>query len=239
MTSGHLIRWWVYLGHAEPQSSVVSATCGDGQPAARTARSCRASWGGSCHALRVPPWGVAQRARAARRQNRAMEPKTFLAQTIQGFGQLSAEEQAAIADFTLLWSAMEGMVLQAKAGQPTLVGLAKHLAAQGLFPNAPFQESLNYFRNRYVVNGGFSHHYATLYADRLSKANFALVEDVLLGKRIDDYACLCALLLVIFRIRNNLFHGEKWAYQLQGQLDNFTNANKVLMRLIGLHLGIP
>ncbi|CCE97846.1 Hypothetical protein SFHH103_03354 [Sinorhizobium fredii HH103] len=41
--------------------------------------------------------------------------------------------------------------------------------------------------------------------------------------------------MIVWRFRNNLFHGEKWAYQLQDQLSNFTNANAVLMRLLERH----
>ena len=43
------------------------------------------------------------------------------------------------------------------------------------------------------------------------------------------------VLLLIWRLRNNLFHGEKWAYGLQGQLANFTHANVVLMRVLERH----
>tara|TARA_B100000614_G_scaffold111617_1_gene100153 strand:- start:1007 stop:1162 length:156 start_codon:yes stop_codon:yes gene_type:complete len=46
---------------------------------------------------------------------------------------------------------------------------------------------------------------------------------------------LLTVLIIVWRFRNNLFHGEKWAYQLQGQLSNFTHANAVLMRLLERH----
>lgn len=41
--------------------------------------------------------------------------------------------------------------------------------------------------------------------------------------------------MIIWHFRNNLFHSEKWAYQLQGQHANFTHANAVLMRLLERH----
>lgn len=34
--------------------------------------------------------------------------------------------------------------------------------------------------------------------------------------------------------RKQPVHGEKWAYQLRDQLENFTHANSVLMRAIRL-----
>jgi hypothetical protein len=38
-----------------------------------------------------------------------------------------------------------------------------------------------------------------------------------------------ALFMVVYRLRNNLFHGYKWAYRLRDQKSNFENASRVLM----------
>ena len=43
------------------------------------------------------------------------------------------------------------------------------------------------------------------------------------------------ILIIVYRIRNNLFHGEKWSYGLQGQLNNFKHANEALMKAIELN----
>ena len=37
--------------------------------------------------------------------------------------------------------------------------------------------------------------------------------------------------------RNDLFPGEKWAYNIQGQRENFAHANSVLMEAIDLNGG--
>ena len=44
-----------------------------------------------------------------------------------------------------------------------------------------------------------------------------------------------AVLIIVYRFRNNLFHGVKWSYELQGQLENFTHANAALMQAIELY----
>ena len=46
---------------------------------------------------------------------------------------------------------------------------------------------------------------------------------------------MLALLMIVWRLRNNLFHGAKWAYGLRDQRENFTHANSVLMRLLERH----
>jgi len=40
-----------------------------------------------------------------------------------------------------------------------------------------------------------------------------------------DADCVASLLIVVYGFRNNLFHGAKWGYELEGQLQNFTMAN--------------
>ena len=58
---------------------------------------------------------------------------------------------------------------------------------------------------------------------------------MLKGETADIAEIAAGLLIIVFRFRNNLLHGVKWAYQIQGQLENFCHANAVLMRAIELH----
>ena len=46
---------------------------------------------------------------------------------------------------------------------------------------------------------------------------------------------MLTLLMIVWRFRNNLFHGAKWAYQLRDQRENFTQANSILMRMLEQH----
>jgi hypothetical protein len=40
--------------------------------------------------------------------------------------------------------------------------------------------------------------------------------------------CVTAVLIVVHHLRNNLFHGLKWAYGLRGQQANFQQAHNTL-----------
>lgn len=44
------------------------------------------------------------------------------------------------------------------------------------------------------------------------------------------------LIRLVLRLRNNLFHGIKWGYNMKGQKKNFETANSVLMKLMP-HVG--
>ena len=98
--------------------------------------------------------------------------------------------------------------------------------AAGTLYNDQYDAELAYFRRRYFANGGFTHHFPHL---NLRSADYPdLVQAVLDGSNNDPRDRLLVLLMIVWRLRNNLFHGEKWAYQLQ----NFTHANAILMRLL-------
>ncbi len=59
-----------------------------------------------------------------------------------------------------------------------------------------------------------------------------MVEAVLSGVDEDATSQVAALLIIVYRLRNNLFHGQKWTYKLAGQLQNFTHANAVLIKAL-------
>jgi len=56
-----------------------------------------------------------------------------------------------------------------------------------------------------------------------------MVMTVLRGDNNDPADCVTAVLIIVYRLRNNLIHGAKWDYGLRGQQSNFDQANKALM----------
>ncbi|WP_217431917.1 hypothetical protein [Duganella vulcania] len=92
---------------------------------------------------------------------------------------------------------------------------------------------LAYFRQRYFANGAFTHHFTHLHLRPADQP--VIVQSVIEGGNSDPRDCLLTVLMIVWRFRNNLFHGAKWNYQLQDQLTNFTHANAILMRLLEKH----
>lgn len=164
-----------------------------------------------------------------------MDPTNFLAQYVPGYAELSQPERDAISHFTLLWSAMEGLVLQSSANPTSLVEIVKTTAENGRLNVDAFQESLAYFRDRYFQDGEFTHHFDDLlFRPRDQRP---LVEAVLSGKDNQPVNVVAALLLIIYRLRNNLFHGAKWAYGIKGQQANFAHGAQVLMHVLEVRHG--
>jgi hypothetical protein len=157
-------------------------------------------------------------------------PDHWLSTFAPGFAHLGNDERDAITHFVFLWSLFEARMLTASASPKSIIALAKRLDGQPLRTDRVLDEALAYFKRRYYSNGQFNYSFETLYfrpGDHRS-----LVEDILSGKKSDRADRLAATMLVIYRLRNNLFHGLKWSYDILEQRDNFVNANRILMCLL-------
>lgn len=161
-----------------------------------------------------------------------MTPLEWLCAKAPGFNELSNAEREAMMQFSLLWSLFENKALDNHASVGAITTLVDRWNNDGRLENTAFNEALTYYRNRYFINGE-----ATDYFDGLrlgNRDNRELVEAMLKGQATTPRDHIVALFIVIYRLRNNLLHGEKWAYGVSGQLDNFTNANACLMAAIDM-----
>jgi hypothetical protein len=138
-----------------------------------------------------------------------------------GFDALSHDERTRIAEFSVLWTYFEASVFARNTSNQKIIDLAAEMAANHQLDPQRIAPAANYFRTRYVNDGVLTHHYEHL---RLSGKFEPRVRAMLLQKANAPAELLSASLLIVFRYRNNLFHGEKWAYGVQGQLHNFDTA---------------
>jgi len=150
-----------------------------------------------------------------------------------GFQALPEQDRAAIFNFTFLWSLFEAKVMGKFARADLICAKVDAWRDAGTLDADQYSVELAYFRQRYYANGSLTHHFPHLHLRPADQ--FHVVQLVLDGSNNDPRDRLLTVLMIVWRFRNNLFHGEKWAYELQGQLSNFTHANAVLMRLLERH----
>jgi hypothetical protein len=158
----------------------------------------------------------------------------WLEKTVTGFSLLSEAEREAIKDFTLLWTVYEGLVLNASGSAAAIKRAVVLLKSKGRLSLDRVLPIISYFKDRYFDGIDLTDEFHSLHMRRNDDP--ILVERVLRGKSTDDSEILSAVLIIIYRLRNNLFHGVKWSYGIRGQLENFQNANAVLMAVIEMHL---
>lgn len=135
---------------------------------------------------------------------------------------LHEEDLVQIKNFTLLWNIFENTCFQCS------FTIAKLEAAinQGNFHIQQFAAVLTYFQHRYFVNGLPSNHYAFL--NFRPNDREPLVSQVLRNQPSTDQEKLLAMGVIVYRYRNNLFHGGKNFMEIHEQHENFTIANTFL-----------
>lgn len=162
-----------------------------------------------------------------------MSPIEWLCANAPGFKDLPEEDRQAVMYFSLLWSLFEAETLNTSASAAAILAMFHEWSNQGLLNVAAFAESLDYFKARYFTDGSATGHFPGL--NLRKNDNPSLVEAVLKGENTDPADGVSALFIVVYRLRNNLFHGAKWAYGIRGQLDNFKHANAALMSALEIH----
>lgn len=157
----------------------------------------------------------------------------WLLERVPGFQALPEQDRDEIFIFTFLWSLFEAQVMDNFARTDRIGVKVDEWLEAGTLDADQYDAELSYFRDRYYENGEFTDHFPHL---RLRSNDYPqIVQPVLNGTNNDPRDRLLTVLIIVWRFRNNLFHGQKWDYQLQGQLPNFTHANRVLMRLLERH----
>ena len=139
--------------------------------------------------------------------------------------------------FLFLWSLFESEALKRRGGVNVLVTVARRWAENDLLAEIPFEPQLANFRSRYFRNGAFTNRFDHLNLRKGDRPD--LVRKVLASETAANSEIAAAVLIIVFRFRNNLFHGEKWEYRLHGQLENFNHANAILMHSIELNRHMP
>lgn len=160
----------------------------------------------------------------------------WLDQQDQGFSELGDDERQAIIDFSLLWSFFEAKALNTNGNAATIIKTAQSWNANGLLDAEPFDNEAAYFRGRYCQDGNVTDHFRHLHLRAADREE--LVLSFLHDQTEHPWEITAAVLIIVYRYRNNLFHGTKWAYGIQGQIGNFTHANNALKQAIMLNRAI-
>ena len=124
------------------------------------------------------------------------------------FEALTQEERDAVMHFSLLWTLFEARALGSEGSAQRILELTRAWEGEGKLTIEPFVEDLSYFRNRYFSDGDFTHHFRHLHLRRNDHPQ--LVGSILRGESRSVSDVLAALLIIVYRFRNNLFHGVKW-----------------------------
>jgi hypothetical protein len=147
-----------------------------------------------------------------------------------GVENLSADELDALQRFTLLWTLFEAQMLGNNASARKITDVVNRIEPAQL-EGGWFQRQLDYFCNRYIEEGQTNYRFDHLHLR--NNDNPELVKKVLKRVIENKPEQLIVCLTIIYRFRNNFFHGIKWAYGLQEQKDNFNISSDLLQEFMG------
>lgn len=158
--------------------------------------------------------------------------KKWIAENLITAKRLTPETLRALENFTLMWNAFEGLLCNTHADVKTFKDLAAEIVKRRRC-KAELERIFAYYQKRYYIKKGFTEHFVGLRFHSKSQKEF--VEAVVRGKRKDFESRILALLLILQRIRNNLFQGLHSLDVLNSQAFNLYVACRALATLIEAH----
>jgi len=157
----------------------------------------------------------------------AFDPLAWVNEYTQPAIPINDEVFGPILHFSLMWNLFERDSCGREATPLSIEKAVQTAFAEGKLTLEPFQEHLQYFRDRSQRNGMSIEQYLNALKMKSQNARY-LVGGVLSGALTDPNNAIHALLLIAHRIRNNLFHGEKDVAMLHTQSHLFRAVNSLL-----------
>ena len=149
---------------------------------------------------------------------------------------IDSEEFVEVRNFMILWNLFESRLFNCDFGQNK-----RNIDKIRLEPDI-VNQTLQYLTERYTENNNINFRFKYLkfrYRQKECKndcgcedsrnCDYKFVKRILLHGSDDSSETIKAIILIIYRYRNNLFHGEKEIDLLPNQAEGFIRANKFLI----------
>ncbi|EPM4907791.1 TPA: hypothetical protein NVL90_003302 [Klebsiella oxytoca] len=135
---------------------------------------------------------------------------------INAKGKITTSMLTAVNRYFLYFSFFESLLLGCSGGQKKSSDYAKALMERGVYDESIIRSTFSVFADRYLTD---RRRYESLCGeDRHTHPDTKEKYYGVMCAKVDDLVTQFELcLFVCFRLRNNLFHGPKWRYFLDGQ----------------------
>ena len=131
-----------------------------------------------------------------------------------------------ISGFTFLWNLFEGVTCNGRVTVTLLGEVAKRMANSAELETDSIEHCLSFYRFRYLNGDQMQERFHGLNFRKNDRRE--LVEAILKGTEAGLSDKLHALLIITYRIRNNMFHGLKSVHVWDDQAQNISEATRIL-----------
>ncbi len=132
-------------------------------------------------------------------------------------------------EFAVIWNIFEKKKMRNHASIFDVSDFVERLPS---IDNININEIFEYFKNRYTNNPNYANLFEALRWRDKEKDKKDETHRILLDKDSIDKDKIKAVLYIIFRLRNNLFHGEKSILTIDQQRETFNLVNSFLLDVI-------
>jgi hypothetical protein len=132
-----------------------------------------------------------------------------------------------VADFSLIWQLFEAKLCDNRARINKLKAIAAGYAARRFRPS--LGEAFDYWQDRYISAGNTTWNFEGMFGGHEGKA---FVADQLRAGFANNADTLAVLLLIVMRLRGNLFHGAKDIADFNEQKHNLDHGTLVLVTVL-------
>lgn len=143
---------------------------------------------------------------------------------IMGGEELERCTLESVSDFVLYWAIFEGSEID----RQDTVGAIRHFACRiaGTIDLGELETAREYWRQRYVSGDRVNDTFGGLQFS--CEGHKVIAAKPLLEGTSDGFEVVHGLLMIVYRLRNNLFHGEKDVTRLDEQRENLFHGGEVL-----------
>lgn len=145
-----------------------------------------------------------------------------------------------VRNFLLLWNLFETFACNKQADINSISLAVEAINAREAIQSELLADHLAYFADRYFNADGSQKEIFNGLKFRNRATDQAAKEAVLrtlIKQETNPKENLKSLLFILYRFRNNLFHGEKEVIRLNGQIENFIVANDLLTKVLTIMKG--
>lgn len=166
---------------------------------------------------------------SSRKSAKIFDAELWVRKNLLEAASLKTETLQTVAGFTLLWNLFEGLICENQASVSAFESITQNLKISPKLEKL-VEKSLSFYRSRYIEGQEMN--------DTFNGLNFRPndrrehVESVLKGQFADFGDKVLTLLIIAYRIRNNIFHGSKPASIWDEQAKNISEASRVLSLII-------